>query len=162
MGSNRPDAFDPTLSCGQGFTSNGVVVFCCGTATTPSCTKDTNVVCPLGTTGFECSGSGLPNEGQLGVDESRSDAPLLCSLPSSARVGVTSYCCFTPTQPPVGATCFQDQAVEGCLSGAFGFSCTGTDTPEEDYPRVQCTASPTHGVDPRNAPALLYCCTFTQ
>ena len=162
LGTNRPDAYDPTLSCGQGIASGGLIVYCCGPSTTATCTKDTNVSCASGTTGFECTGPGLPNEGELGIDESRSDAPLLCTVPTSMNNGVIAYCCFTPTDEPVDSTCLQDQGVAGCASGSYGFACTGTDTPDEDYPRMTCPQGGGRGVDENGVSATLFCCTYTQ
>jgi hypothetical protein len=162
LGTNRPDAFDPTLSCGQGIASGGLFVYCCGTEATPACAKDTNISCATGTTGFRCTGPGLPNEGELGVDQSRSDAPLLCSLPVPQANGATAFCCFTPTDEPTGATCLQDQEVTGCPSGSYGFSCAGTDTPDEDYPRMSCTQPGVHGADEQGVAATLYCCSYMQ
>jgi hypothetical protein len=160
LGPNRPDAFDPTLTCGQGIAQAGLIVYCCGAETTAACAKDTNLGCAAGTTGFRCTGPGLPTEGELGVDESRSDAPLLCDVPISAPNGVTNYCCFTPTDEPTGATCLQDQSVPGCAGPSYGFACGGSDTPDEDYPRMTCSDAGVRGVDAQGVSALLYCCDF--
>jgi hypothetical protein len=162
LGTNRPDAFDATLSCGQGIASAGLIVFCCGPLASAACAKDTNLSCPKGTTGFRCTGQGLPNEGELGIDQSRSDAPLLCDVPVSAPNGVSDYCCYTPTAEPTGATCLQDQSVPGCPGGSFGFACGGTDTPDEDYPRMTCSTAGVRGVDAQGIAAYLYCCEYHQ
>jgi hypothetical protein len=43
--------------------------------------------------------------------------------------------------------------VQGCAGDSFGFSCTGSDTPDEADSSLTCsTATPASG-------ALLYCCT---
>jgi hypothetical protein len=158
---SRPENFDPDLSCGMGQQINGETVFCCGTATTPSCSPDTAVVCDADLKALECSTAGVPNEGELGTDQSRSDATLLCDVP--AMMGDSyGYCCFTPTEPPVGATCLQDQAVPDCPSGSFGFACTGPDTPEQDYGRISCPKGSVRGTSAEGYPADLYCCTYSM
>jgi hypothetical protein len=162
LGTNRPDAFDPTLSCGQGIASAGLIAYCCGAETTAACAKDTNLGCADGTTGFRCTGPGLPTEGELGVDESRSDAPLLCNVPTAAANGVSDYCCYTPTDEPTGATCLQDQSVPGCVGPSYGFACGASDTPDQDYPRMVCSQAGVRGVDQQGVAALLYCCDFQQ
>jgi hypothetical protein len=162
LGTNRPDAFDPTLSCGQGIDSAGLIAYCCGAQTTATCAKDTNLGCANGTTGFRCTGPGLPTEGELGVDESRSDAPLLCNVPTAAPNGVNDFCCYTPTDEPAGATCLQDQSVPGCAGPSYGFACGGSDTPDEDYPRMACSEAAVRGLDTEGVAASLYCCNFQQ
>src|SRR5580692_10051101 len=142
LGPNRPDAFDPTLSCAQGVPTNGLVVYCCSSMTNVGCTKDKNVACGNGTTGFTCPSldAGLPTQGNLGTDESRSDALLLCSVPTASvfQTGFVDYCCYTPSAEPTGATCLQDQSVPGCAPGFWGFACLGPDIPQQDYPRINC------------------------
>jgi hypothetical protein len=166
LGPNRPDSFDPTLSCGQGVPTNGLVVYCCGSMTTAGCAKDTNVQCGAGTTGFACPNldAGLPTQGDLGTDESRSDALLLCSvpMPSTFQAGFVDYCCYTPTAVPTGATCLQDQSVPGCAAGSWGFACLGPDIPPEDYPRIVCSGTGVRGVNQTGISALLYCCDYEQ
>ena len=101
----------------------------------------------------------LPNEGELGTDQSRSDATLLCDVPSIVG-GRYGYCCFTPTQLTLGGTCLQDQAVPNCASGSFGFACTGPDTPEQDYPRIMCSTPSVPGTSAQGYRANLYCCDY--
>jgi hypothetical protein len=166
LGPNRPDAFDPTLSCAQGVPTNGLVVYCCSSMSNAGCAKDKNVACGSGTTGFTCPSvdAGLPTQGDLGTDESRSDALLLCSMPAPSvfQTGFINYCCYTPTAEPVGATCLQDQSVPGCAPGAWGFACLGPDTPPQDYPRIVCTSAGVRGHNQTGISALLYCCNYEQ
>jgi hypothetical protein len=164
LGPNRPDAFDPTLSCGQGVPTNGLVVYCCGTMVKSPCMKDSNIPCATGTVGFKCTATdaGLPTQGDLGTDESRSDALLVCSVPTPDQLGGIEYCCFTPTQEPIGATCLQDQSVPKCAGGSWGFACTGPDTPDQDFPRIACNGAAVRGVNQTGISAMLYCCNYEQ
>jgi hypothetical protein len=158
---SRPENFDPDLACGMGQEVNGETIFCCGIATTPNCAPDTAVRCNgPELVALECMTDEVPNEGELGTDQSRSDATLLCDVP--AMIGGTyGYCCFTPTQAPVGASCLQDQAVPNCPSGSFGFACTGPDTPDQDYSRITCpTGGGVRGTSAEGYPSSLYCCTY--
>jgi hypothetical protein len=169
MGTNRPDAYDPRLTCQQGIRAYGLITFCCGAAVTGSCMRGTNVSCESGTLGFVCTGSGLPSETDLGMNQSRSEVPLICSLPSPDATAVTGdgtpaadYCCFTPSATPPGATCLQDQSVSGCSADSFAFACTGIDTPEQDYPRIVCSQPGFRGESQLGLAATLYCCSFSQ
>lgn len=156
---SRPENFDPDLSCGMGQPLNGETVFCCGTATMLSCSADSAIACPADLKPLECLTADLPNEGELGTDQSRSDATLLCDVPSIVG-GRYGYCCFTPTQLTLGGTCLQDQAVPNCASGSFGFACTGPDTPEQDYPRIMCSTPSLPGTSAQGYRANLYCCDY--
>jgi hypothetical protein len=156
---SRPENFDPDLSCGMGQQVNGETVFCCGTATTPNCVADTAVPCAPELKALECMTPTVPNEGELGTDQSRSDATLLCDIPDMIG-GVYGYCCFTPTQAAVGGTCLQDQGVPNCPSGSFGFACLGPDTPEQDYPRIACPSTSVRGKSAEGYEANLYCCSY--
>lgn len=177
MGTNRPDAFllgdaggGLNFNCQQGIHAYGVIQYCCGTAPIPSCARNTNVSCMKGTLGFTCPGSGLPSETDLGMNQSRSEVPLICSLgtPDTISRGATDYCCYTPTAAPPGATCLQDQLsgqpVPGCQPGTtFGFACTGKlDTPDQDYPRMTCNHGSATGTNSLGLSATLYCCDFSQ
>jgi len=171
MGTNRPDSFDPQLTCTQGIKTGGLIAFCCGPnfgdAGVASCARNANFPCTTGTLGFRCTGSALPTEGDLGVDQSRSETPLLCSLPTPDPLGgaagaLNDYCCYAPTQAPIGYSCLQDQTVQGCRKGDFGFACKGTDTPDQDYPRMACNEGSVPGTSSLGYAATLYCCTLVQ
>jgi hypothetical protein len=168
MGTNRPDALDPMLTCQQGINAYGHIVFCCSSkGTAGSCVRNDGVSCQKGTLGFSCSATGVPSEMDLGINQSRSGVPLVCSL---AMRGASSndYCCYAPTATPPGATCLQDQLagqlqlVPGCQAGSFGFACTGIDTPDQDYQRMACSHGGVRGVNATGIPATLYCCEFHQ
>jgi len=119
-----------------------------------------------GTTGFTCPSldAGLPTQGNLGTDESRSDALLLCSVPTASvfQTGFVDYCCYTPSAEPTGATCLQDQSVPGCAPGFWGFACLGPDIPQQDYPRINCGSAGVRGHNQMGISALLYCCNYEQ
>jgi hypothetical protein len=182
MGTNRPDAFlvgdaggasdggGLNFNCQQGIKAYGVIQYCCGTAPIPSCVRNSSVPCMKGTLGFSCPGSGLPSETDLGMNQSRSEVPLICSLgtPDPTLAAGTDYCCYTPTAAPPGATCLQDQLsgqpVPGCQKGSsFGFACTGKlDTPDQDYPRLSCSHGSVPGANSLGLSATLFCCDFHQ
>ncbi len=102
------------------------------------CAQDPSVSgCAGNSTGFSCTGGQPP-----------SDPSLACSVGTPAA-GATLYCCvdFSST------TCAPDQSVQGCTGFSFGFSCTGSDRPDEADSSLVCSRpSPGNG-------ALLYCCT---
>jgi hypothetical protein len=180
MGTNRPDAYFQAdgglggvlaFNCQQGVKGYGLIQYCCGTAPIPSCMRNTNVPCVKGTLGFSCASSSLPSETDLGMNQSRSEVPLICSLsaPSTTPGYVQDYCCYTPTAVPPGATCLQDQlqgqsGVPGCEAGiSFGYACTGKDdTPDQDYPRMACAHGSALGLNSLGVGSTLYCCDFHQ
>jgi hypothetical protein len=162
MAPDRPENFDPTLYCGTGAKINGQTVFCCSTTSTAPCSRNSSVQCPPGNVGFECSGTDIPNQGEQGVDQSRSDATLICDIPAMMISGLLGYCCYTPSPTPIGSTCLQDQAVPACPSGSFGFACTGPDTPQEDYPRMACNQATVRRANQQGVPATLYCCQYSR
>jgi hypothetical protein len=164
MGTNRPDAFDPVLTCQQGIQAYGLIQFCCGSNAAGNCMRNTNISCVAGTTGFTCNGSALPSENDLGQNQSRSQVPLVCSLAlaTPSTMGGQDYCCYTPTATPPGATCLADHTVSGCEAASFAFACTGVDRPEQDYPRMACSQPGVRRSDAQGSPATVYCCTFRQ
>lgn len=168
-GSDRPDALNPTLVCGQGLRVDELVHYCCsGQREKPGCQAYSAAGCPNALDGWLCTGASLPTEEQLGPSESRADYTYeICSMPIAApNPDVHYFCCFTPKGLPEGASCVQDVAVPGCAPGNFGFACYGPDTPEQDYPIVRCRnedgtpETPVSGRSMEGYPALLYCCTF--
>ena len=59
--------------------------------------------------------------------------------------------------PPdtVPATCSQDQSVVGCVGASVGYSCSGTDSPDQDDTALSCSmGTASNG-------ATLYCCVDT-
>jgi hypothetical protein len=185
MGTNRPDAFDPNLVCGQGIHAYGLISYCCGISApvgdggvepdavaAGACVRNTSVPCLNANLGFTCTRPGLPTETDLGMNQSRSEVPLICSLsiPDAATPSASDYCCYTPSAAPPNYTCLQDQllggqvqTVPGCTPGkSFAFACTGQeDTPEQDYPRMSCPDPPVPGINQQGIPAALYCCSYS-
>lgn len=165
-GYDRPEAFDPTLFCGEGLSEpGGLTAYCCS-AQPPShgCQQATSATCPQTLVPWTCSDQSLPQEAELGSNQSRADFVfLVCDVPTvvkSATITTTNYCCFTPTDVPPGASCFFDIGVPGCAAGSFGFACTGPDTPEQDYPAIVCTGGGAPGANPQGDPATVYCCQY--
>jgi hypothetical protein len=164
-GSDRPEAFDPTLFCGEGLAKDDLIVYCCGSApSTQGCSQIAGHLCPNTLVGWTCHDRSLPSEVELGENQSRSDFNLLvCGIPtivSSATGTVRQYCCYTPTSLPAGGSCLEDTSVPGCPADSFGFACSGTDTPDQDFPRIHCTAPATRGSSPQGYAAALFCCQF--
>jgi hypothetical protein len=165
LGSDRPDAFDPTLFCGEGIGEGNFIDYCCGATPLPAgCAQAASAACPQTLDGWTCTDSTVPTEAELGSNQSRADFTLLlCSVPAvttTSTATLSKYCCYTPTDTRVGASCVQDTTVPGCPSGNFGFACTGADTPTDDYPRMTCSGGGTPGRSTQGYAATLYCCTF--
>jgi hypothetical protein len=95
-----------------------------GDGSASSCTVDTTVTCSQGT-GWSCTSSDTPDETN----------PLVCST-GTADNGKTDYCCVPDTG--VSTTCSQDSSVTGCQEGT-GFSCTGTDAPDQNDTSLVCS-----------------------
>jgi hypothetical protein len=89
-----------------------------------TCSTDTTVTCTQGT-GWSCTGSDSPEESN----------PLVCSV-GTAATGKTEYCCVTWTTV---STCMEDAMVTGCQEGT-GFSCTGSDTPDQSDTSLVCSS----------------------
>jgi hypothetical protein len=102
------------------------------------CGIDDSVACDHAT-GYSCAPGDNPEA---------HDSSLVCSDGTDVS-GATLYCCVQF----VSSTCQQDNSVVGCTGYSFGFSCTGTDRPDEADPTLVCS-------DPTIAGGLaLYCCT---
>jgi hypothetical protein len=112
--------------------------------TEASCAPDTTVSCTGSATGFSCTGSDQPED---------SDSSLTCSVPISGNAGSTLYCCVSGFAFS-SSTCAPDSTVTGCEAGSYGFSCTGSDTPDQTDSSLTCS-TPVDG----NAGSSLYCCT---
>jgi hypothetical protein len=151
---------DPTLGCfggSTGFTCSGSAVpsaancsqpavgpsgytyYCCG-GSAGTCAADTSVTgCQTGSTGYSCNGSANPGS-----------SGLWCSEGIAATGGYTWYCCLNNTAT---TTCAQDSTVACTTPGAYGFACSGTDTPADANAALTCSAG-TAGNDGNT----LYCC----
>jgi len=118
----------------------------CSASVTPpppsgsSCAPDDTVPC-AGGSGYSCTGGDTPDE---------ADSTLLCSDGVDGPDG-TQYCCAS--FGTATTTCQQDPTVDSCEPPSIGFSCTGTDSPDEADSSLTCST----GV-PGNAGSTLYCC----
>jgi hypothetical protein len=117
------------------------------TETTPAppaaagCAPDSTVdSCSGGASGFSCGNGDTPEQ---------TDSSLVCSDGTQASDGFVLYCCvqFTST------TCSPDSNVTSCEGSSIGFSCTGSDTPDEADSSLNCS-QPTPGTSGE----LTYCC----
>ncbi|MGA3123569.1 MAG: hypothetical protein ABSF69_22610 [Polyangiaceae bacterium] len=165
LGSDRPEAFDPSLYCGEGVQEADLIEYCCGAQPLPhGCQQATGATCAETLVPWTCTDQTLPTEAELGANQSRADFNLLvCSIPTvvMAATTTTNYCCFTPTSVSLEASCLFDTTVPGCAPGSFGFACTGPDTPAQDYAGISCPDDVgVAGVNPQGYRASLYCCQY--
>jgi hypothetical protein len=146
-GDSQPGDSNPDLICSA---DQGTGEFCCFPDS--SCQNDSSVSCAGGAFGYSCGAGDNPPD---------STNPLLvCSVPTTVG-NEDTYCCYTNTVVVTSsATCVQDPSVtQNCSGDSFGFSCTGSDTPDQDFGSNLNCSSPTSGMDASGTPASLYCCT---
>ncbi|HEX3769526.1 MAG TPA: hypothetical protein VHV30_01620 [Polyangiaceae bacterium] len=104
------------------------------------CAQDSSVAGCVGpATGYSCGNGETPDE---------NDSSLVCSDGTPGDSGFTLYCCVQFTS----STCQPDTTVQGCEGSSIGFSCTGTDTPDEADSSLNCSDGTPSGNE------LLYCC----
>jgi hypothetical protein len=145
-GTDTPDQADSSLNCSTGTPGNNETLYCCYIGGTPpdggtdTCMQDSTVTCTGNAQGWSCTGSDTPDQDQSG---------LVCST-GTAGSGNTEYCCISYSS----STCMQDSTVQGCQGGSYGFSCTGSDTPEQSDSSLNCST----GTAGSNGETL-YCCT---
>ncbi len=162
-GSNRPEALNPAIKCGNGVVQEPYINYCCsGQEPVEECLQVNTLGCSDRLLGFSCPGELLPKGEQLGANKSRADyyRPLCPTPTQGANLSRKNYCCFMPALVPPGASCVQDTVVPGCAPGSFGFACYGPDTPDEDYPPMSCPEPGVAGTSAEGYPATLYCCDF--
>ena len=163
-GNNRPESLNPSLLCSNGTTERGLYHYCCSGQPEPSpCVEDTAVTCDSRLLGFRCRGDRVPRGEDYGPNRSRADHYYpLCSIAEvQPNPTLKGYCCYMTLTPPVGASCVQHPHVPGCASDRFGFACYGPDTPEDDYPPMNCPEAGVPGISNEGYAAKLYCCDFT-
>jgi hypothetical protein len=155
-GSDTPDTADSSLTCSSATVdpSTGDSLYCCTDAYTGgssssssssgggSCAADSSLACDAGSTGVSCPPGDNPEAAFSGY---------ICSDPSTQPDGSDGYCCATGFAT---STCGQDTSVSGCAYPSVGFSCTGSDTPDQADPSLTCSAAVT---DP-NTGDQLFCC----
>ena len=175
-GSDRPEALNPDLTCGNGIRNGQLVDYCCaGAKRPPGCMESKGGTCPGGLVGWYCPGSTLPRGEDFGMSESRADYYyFVCGVPGdpvpdSSGGTSTTFCCFTPAPVLPGGSCvtmantkhIQDQ-VPDCVQGRFAFACYGRDNPEDDYAQIHCTEAPVVGTDDHGVSANIYCCDYRK
>lgn len=166
---NRPESYNPDIKCGQGTRGTEYVDYCCsGTGLPVGCSEFDGITqCVAGLVGWQCPISNGKNPIPKGQDlldnKSRADQYyLLCSIGTPAPSGKTEYyCCYPPAQVPPGGTCVEDLNISNCNPlTQFGFACTGTDLPSQDYPPIVCPNAGVSGTSMEGYPSTLYCCNF--
>jgi hypothetical protein len=146
-GNAVPTDTDSSLTCSDPtVASDGDSLFCCTSYTSTSgstCNTDSTVNCSGGGFGFTCGGTDTPDQ---------SDSSLECST-GTVNGSNTQYCCIQYSSGSGGA-CSQDDTVQGCQSGSYGFSCTGDNTPQQQDSSLNCsTGTPGSNGD------TLFCCS---
>jgi hypothetical protein len=163
-GNNRPESLNPALLCSNGTSERGLYHYCCtGQPMGPACDESMAVPCSTRLMGFMCQGEILPRGENYGPNRSRADSYYpVCSI---ARVApnpdYNMYCCYMTLPTPVGGTCHRQPTVPGCEPGRFGFACYGPDTPEDNFPPIDCPDPGFRGTSAEGYAATLYCCDFT-
>jgi len=146
-GTDTPDMTDSTLTCTAG--TSDPTDFCCAsgiagdgsssggggiTGLPSSCAADSSVTCTGGADGYSCTSTDAPDD---------SDPTLECSIGVADPTTATStdYCCLPSTFSWGTSTCAQDDSVTGgcTTAGSYGFSCTGSDTPDQTDMTLTCS-----------------------
>jgi hypothetical protein len=163
-GNNRPESLNAALLCGNGTQERGLYHYCCsGQREKSPCHESMTGGCGERLIGFLCEGDQLPRGEDYGPNRSRADSyhPICATATVAPNPIFNSYCCYMTLRPPVGATCVSHPSVPGCESGRFGFACYGPDTPEDDFPPMDCPDPAVPGISNEGYEAKLYCCDFT-
>jgi hypothetical protein len=144
-GGDTPDATDGSLICSAGTAgSAGTTQYCCVDAPLESnaCSAASAAVnCGGSSIAFSCQGSGRPDQ---------TNSSLVCSEGAPGNDGDTVYCCAA--YMPSAGTCAQDTSVQGCGSSSIGFSCSGSDRPDQVNASLVCGNGTSAGG------TTLYCC----
>jgi len=142
----QPEDYNQDLVC----STDGAGDYCCSTST---CTYDSSVsTCVTGAVGYSCATGAQPPDS--------ADPSLVCSVPATSN-NVDLYCCYTSTTAyPSGATCQQDPTITGCApdgagNPSYGFSCSGSDMPTDDFSGLNCSSPTMDG-----SGNSLYCCSY--
>jgi len=185
-GTDRPEALNPDITCGNGVRVGSLVDYCCAAAGRPqgcteqkgACNQDptTGAIGMIpgggiasGLVGWNCTDTPLPRGEDFGMSESRADYYyFVCAVPPPPNMSnnSTNFCCFTPSPVLPGGSCVTATKVQAqipdCTPGRFGFACYGRDTPEDDYAQIHCTEAPISGVDDNGVAANVYCCDYRK
>ncbi|HLK40107.1 MAG TPA: hypothetical protein VKU41_25300 [Polyangiaceae bacterium] len=106
----------------------------------PGCAPDSTVQGCAGNAGYSCGNSETPEQ---------ADSSLVCSDGITGSNGLELFCCVTFRS----SSCAPDSTVQGCPGSSIGFSCTGSDSPDQADSSLSCGPG-----TPGNAGSLLYCC----
>jgi hypothetical protein len=169
-GSDRPEAYNPGITCGNGVREDDLINFCCHSQPRPiGCTEARGAAtCASGLTGWVCPQGNRPRGEDFGANESRADYYyFVCGVPTLAPNGRDNiYCCFTPSPVLPGGSCVYNpgimSTISTCTPGHFGFACYGRDTPDQDYLPIHCPDAPVQGTSDEGYAASLYCCDFVS
>jgi hypothetical protein len=142
-GDSQPEDANPSLICN----TDGQGDFCCVAS---SCGYDSSVSCSGSAVGYSCASGDAPPD--------QTDSTLVCSEPTVVG-GTDEYCCYTNTIVVSSSSTCQEDGTVSCQGDSYGFSCTGPDTPDQDYSNLNCS-SPTSGPDASGNPASLFCCAY--
>jgi hypothetical protein len=148
-GSDSPAQSSSTLLCAAAMAGAGGTGYCCMPYASSTCQLTTILSSCGGKYGFACSGSEDPAQSQ------NVDGGLLvtrCDTGSTGLNNTTDYCCdiSAPAAPATNPTCMLDPSVT--CSPTTGYSCSGTDTPNQDYPGLSC------GTPAAKGAKTAYCC----
>ena len=103
----------------------------------PGCSADTSLGCEGTSLGITCPTGTQPDSSQY-----------YCSEPASDGAGNDNYCCITWSG---GSDCAIDDSVDCSASDSWGFTCTGTDSPDVGDPTLVCSVPGGTGTQ--------FCCT---
>jgi hypothetical protein len=127
-GPEGPADADTSLACTAGTASGSDTLYCCNSAAlAPTCAPDPTISCASPAIGYSCTEDDSP---------SRSSASLACDVGAAGTAGTTQHCCLPFLQSP--DACQEAGTPTGCAQGSYGFSCTGSTTPAESNPALQC------------------------
>jgi hypothetical protein len=101
------------------------------------CQEDSSLSCTPDALGVTCPAGTSPDSSSL-----------VCSDPTPNAAG-DGYCCIVWS-----GTCAEDPSVGGCDYPSYGFSCAGSDTPDEADATLNCSSAT---IDPATGDSL-YCC----
>ena len=172
-GSDRPEALNPLVDCGNGVREKDFINFCCTSRPIPppplgpgcvqsdgQCTGKKPSWLPDRMSGWTCTDGAIPAAEDFKANESRADFfYFLCATPRPApNPRVEYYCCYVPALIQPGGSCISDLYVPACEENRFGFSCYGRDRPEQTYDVMTCDQTPVNGVNADGFAAKQYCC----
>jgi len=172
-GSDRPEALNPMVDCGNGVREKDFINFCCTSRPIPppplgpgcvqsdgQCTGKKPSWLPDRMSGWTCTDGAIPAAEDFKANESRADFfYFLCATPVAApNPRVNYYCCYVPALIQPGGSCINDLNVPNCESNRFGFSCYGRDRPEATFDVMACDPTPTNGINSDGYASKQYCC----